>query len=147
VDTTPRARVAELDQLIQALQANTDVATRHAPWRLYLTPSLDRYVDFHLSSLLAYRREPSAERQDMVTVWLRLFETGGRVPVPYRVVEVTNIGPSFAAYLGGDLIDDYLGQSGSGSSAWGDQSAVYGGGRPKTGVYCGRPKTGVYCGE
>ena len=65
---------------------------------------------------------PRPERQDTFTVWLRVFERAAQVPIPYRVVQETRIGPSFAAYLGGDLIDDYLGQPGSASSAWGDQS-------------------------
>jgi hypothetical protein len=120
----------------------------HVPWRLYLTPGLDRYVEFHISSVLAYRREPKTERRDASTVWLRLFEEGNPTPIPYEVVHVSILGPSFASWVGGVLVDDYLDQPGSGSSAWGDQSSVFGGGRPRTGVYCGgRPRTGVYCGE
>jgi hypothetical protein len=142
----------EIQRLIDALDAQEELAKRHTPWRLYLTPLLDRYVDFHLSSLLAYRSEPTRERYDMVTVWLRIFEEASQVTVPYRVVQVTNIGPSFAAYLGGDLIDDYLGPSGTGGSAWGDQSSVFGGGKPGTGTRCGvffggKPGTGTRCGE
>ena len=136
----------DIEALIARVKALARDADEHIPWRIYLTPRLDRYVDFHFKSMLAYRREPKAERQDACTVWLRLFEEGGRVPIPYRVVHVTNLGPSFAQWLGGDLVDDYLGQPGSVSSAWGDQSAVFGR-RPSTGVYCGTPRTGVYCGE
>ena len=114
--------------------------------RIYLTPRLDCYVDFHNTCLIGWRYEAKAERQDVITVWLRAYDNA-RVPIPYRVVQETRIGPSFDAYLGGDLIDDYLGQPGSVSTAWGDQSSVFGG-RPGTGVRCGgRPGTGVRCGE
>lgn len=120
------------------------------PLRLYLTPNLDRYVDFHRSSVLAVRREPRKEREDTFTVWLRIFQNDdkGRItPIPYRVIHETNIGPSFAGYLGGDLVDDYLGGAGSSGGAWGDQTGVLGGGKPRTGVFCGRKNTGIFCGE
>jgi hypothetical protein len=128
--------VEEITHLIQTLKGVKKDAVEHVPLRLYLTPSLDRFVDFHRSSVLAVRREPRTERRDTFTVWLRIFEEGSTVPVPYRVVHETILGPSFAGYLGGDLIDDYLGQPGSGSTAWGDQSSPFGGGG-KTGRTCG----------
>jgi hypothetical protein len=125
-----------------------DGAEKHVPWRLYLTTRLDRYVDFHESDLIAWRPEVKPDRKDTFTVWLRVFGSGQK-PIPYRVVEETRIGPSFAVYLGGDLIDDYLVQSDGSSSAWGDQSAF--GRKPGTGTTCGmfgrRPATGTVCGE
>ena len=139
--------VEDLQSLIRTLDSVKAEAERHIPWRLYLTPSLDRYVDFHRSSLLAYRQEPKTERKDTYTVWLRVFDDEGQVPVPYRVIQETNIGPSFAGYIGGDLIDDYLEQSGSSGRAWGDQTSVIGGGKPRTGVYCGSKRTGLTCTE
>jgi hypothetical protein len=144
-----RAPKEVIQGFIDALNGIKDEAQPHVPWRLYLTPGLDCYVDFHLSSLIAYRREPRPERQDTCTVWLRVFEEGGQMPIPYRVVQETLIGPSFAAYLGGDLIDDYLGQPGSVSSAWGDQSAF--GNKVGTGRSCAmfgrKVGTGTVCGE
>ena len=93
--------------------------------RVYLTPLLDRYVDFHRSCLIGWRHEAKAERQDAITVWLRAYDDGRR-PIPYRVVQETRIGPSFSAYLGGDVVDDYLGQPGSRTAAWDNQASLYG---------------------
>jgi hypothetical protein len=136
------------DLIITLLKLIEKVGKRDMPFRLYLTPRLDCYVEFHETSLLAVRREPSPARQDTVTVWLRAFEQGKRQPIPYRMVQETILGPSFTAYLGGDLIDDYLGQSDGSSTAWADQSAVFGG-KPSTGTHCavfGKPFTGKTCG-
>jgi hypothetical protein len=72
-----------------------------------------------------------------------MLQGDGR-PIPYKVIQETNIVPTFGGYLGGDLIDDYLGGSGSASGAWGDQ-ALFGGGRPATGIYCGNKNTGIKC--
>jgi hypothetical protein len=142
------SEIDQLDHLLNTLEGVRLLAAPHVALRLYLTPSLDRYVDFHRSSLLAYRREPRPERRDTFTVWLRVFETGSQMPIPYRVVQETVIGPSFATYLGGELIDDYLEQPGS-SSAWGDQ-AVFGG-KPWSGTKCavfgGKPWSGTKCAE
>ncbi len=104
--------------------------------RIYLTPRLDRYVDFHRSCLIGWRYELKAERQDTITVWLKAVDKLG-VPIPYRVVQETRIGPSFSTYLGGALVDDYLGQPGSQSSAWGTQAGLYGGGGKRTTPLCG----------
>jgi hypothetical protein len=142
----PDAEITGIGSLITALQGVMEKAEPHVPWRLYLTPRLDTYVDFHRSSLLAYRREAKAERQDACTVWLRIFEDGGRDPIPYRVIHETILGPSFAIWLGGESVDDSFGDSSSGS-AWGDQASVFGGGKARTGIYCGRKNTGLFCGE
>ncbi|HMN99221.1 MAG TPA: hypothetical protein PKD59_07400 [Miltoncostaeaceae bacterium] len=131
---TPDEQIASIDDLLGKLEAVRKPAGPHVPWRIYLTPTLNRWVDFHLSSLLAWRQEPKAERKDTFTVWLQGFTDGQ--PVPYRIVEETLIGPTFSTYLGGDLIDDFLGDSASSGSAWGDQSAPYGGGRPGTKQFC-----------
>jgi hypothetical protein len=144
--------VQVLGYLKDQLKAVEERALPHVPLRLFLTPSLDRYVDFHSSSVLAVRREPRPERTDTFTVWLRVFQQGTQVPIPYRVIHETVLGPSFAAYLGGDLIDEYLGQPDTVTTAWGDQSSLFGGGRPGTGKQCGlfgggRPGTGKQCGE
>jgi hypothetical protein len=127
--------IKAIQGLIAALDKVSATAQPHVPWRIYLTPTLNRYVDFHLSSMLAWRQEPRVDRKDTFTVWLRAFATDGK-PLPYRIVEETIIGPSYSTYLGGDLVDDFLDQSRSSSSAWGDQSGVYGGGRPGTGKTC-----------
>jgi hypothetical protein len=145
----------ELNSLIEIIKIVGDLAKSQIPWRLYLSPGLDSFVDFHFSDMLAYRHEPKTEHRDASTVWLRLYADpssgAGQVPIPYRVVHESMLGPSFAQWVGGELIDDYLGQPGSVSTAWGDQSSVFGG-RPGTGVKCGvfgggRPGTGVRCGE
>jgi hypothetical protein len=138
------AEIASIEHLIDALDQVTPTAEPHVPWRIYLTPALNRYVDFHLFSLLAWRQEPKTERKDTFTVWLRAFSTRGQ-PLPYRVIEETQVGPTFSTYLGGDLVDDFLGDSGTSGGAWG--GGMYGGGRPGTGYRCGgRPGTGVKCG-
>jgi hypothetical protein len=145
------AATTAIKSFIESIRAFAAAAPDEIPWRLYLTPRLDSYVDFHRRSLLAYRREAKAERYDACTVWLRIFEEGGSVPIPYRVVQETMLGPSFALWLDGAVVDDYVEQGGSGS-AWGDQSAVFGGGRYPTGKKCGvlgggRYPTGARCGE
>jgi hypothetical protein len=136
----------EIDRIKEQVQ-NLAPAAEHI-LRIYLTPRLDCYVDFHRTCLVGWRYEAKAERQDAITVWLRAYDDG-LVPIPYRVVQETRIGPSFDAYLGGDLIDDYLGQAGSVSTAWGDQSAAFGR-KPGTGTVCGafgrKPGTGTVCG-
>ena len=81
------------------------------PWRLYLTPRLDRYVDFHRSSLIAWRQEPKAERQDACTVWLRVVREGRAGSDPLPAGQETILVPSFATWIGGELVDDYLDQS------------------------------------
>jgi SAP domain len=124
-DDDPLPPEVDIDWFIGTVDLLGEWAKTHIPWRLYLTPRLDRYVDFHFNDMLAYRREPKAERQDACTVWLRLFEKGGRVPTPYRVVQVTNLGPSYAGWLGGELVDDYLDQPGGFSTAWDNQAGPY----------------------
>lgn len=99
--------------------------------RIYLTPRLDRYVDFHRSCLIGWRYEAKAERQDAITVWLKASDDT-LAPIPYRVVQETRIGPSFSAYLGGDLVDDYLGQPGLQGAAWDNQAGPYAGGKYTT---------------
>ena len=129
-----------IEPLIAGLEAVRDGAKAHIPWRLYLTPRLDRYVDFHRSSLLAWRQEPKAERQDACTVWLRVFEKGAQVPIPYRLIQETALVPSFASWINGQFVDDY-GDDGGG--AWGDQSGGISGAN-RTGPFCAN-KTGRTC--
>lgn len=126
----------DLKTLIKALNDSKAAAEKYAPWRLYLSPRLDRYVDFHRHSLLAYRMEPKAERFDACTIWLRAYEEDGRSPVLYRVAHETTIGPSYAAWLGGQVVDDYADQSSS-STAWGNQSGTTVGNHPWTTAKCG----------
>lgn len=126
---------AVIDELLRHLDAVRDIAKPHIPWRLHLTPSLDRYVDFHQNSLLAWRQEPKVERQDTYTVWLRGFSFE-RIPLSYRIVQETLIGPTFSTYIGGELVDDYLGRE-SGGTAWGNQSGMTLGNKPKTTAPCG----------
>ncbi len=104
--------------------------------RIYLTPRLDRYVDFHRSCLLGWRYEASTARQDAITVWLRAVDDN-RAPIPYRMIQETKIGPSYAAYLRGALLDDYLGQPSSQSSVWGSQAGPYAGGKWWSTAKCG----------
>jgi hypothetical protein len=137
-----------IEDLKTQLRKAAAQAEKHVPWRLYLTPRLDRWVDFHESDLIAWRPEVKPDRKDAYTVWLRVF-TGEQKPIPYRLIHETRIGPTFGAYLSGELIDDYLDQSGSASTAWGDQSAAFGR-KPGTGTVCGlferKPGTGTVCG-
>jgi hypothetical protein len=116
------AELEELRELRTSLAAMEPLAKPHLPWRLYLTPRLDRYVDFHHSSLIAWRREPKADRQDASTVWLRVFERGAQVPILYRLVTETNLTPSFATWINGQFVDNYS-DDGSSGSAWGDQTS------------------------
>jgi hypothetical protein len=132
--------VAVIELLIKALKGVTAIARPHIPWRLYLTPRLDRYVDFHRSSLLAYRREAKADRQDACTVWLRVFEMGAQIPIPYRLVQETTLVPSFATWINGQFVDDYGDESAFGA-AWGDQAIS---GSYKTGPHCSN-RTGPRC--
>ena len=87
--------------------------------------------------MIAYRQEPTNENKDACTVWLKLYEDGGVKPIPYRVIKVTNLIPSFGGYLGGELVDDFFNQPSTQSSAWGTQNALYGGGGKYTTPRCG----------
>lgn len=144
----PSKEKKAIENLKNQLSSARDNAEKHVPWRLYLTPRLDTYVDFHETDLIAWRPEVKPDRKDAFTVWLRVF-TGEQKPIPYRLIHETRIGPTFGAYLGGELIDDYLDQSGSVSTAWADQSAAFAR-KPGTGTVCGlferKPGTGTVCG-
>ena len=120
--SNPVKQVVNINSLLRSLNAARPLMKDHIPWRLYLTPRLDRYVDFHRSSLLAWRQEPKTERQDACTVWLRVFEMGAQVPILYRLVTETTLVPSFATWVSGQLIDDYA-EAGGAGSAWGDQTS------------------------
>ena len=104
--------------------------------RLYLTPRLDRYVDFHRSCVLAWRHEANSARQDMITVWLRRYDDGN-VAITYRAIEEAVIGAAPAAYLGGELLDDALSQPTSQSSAWGSGAGATVGNKYWTAPACG----------
>ncbi len=99
--------------------------------RIYLTASLDRYVDFHVSCLVGWRYEASPARQDAITVWLRAFDEKN-VPIAYRVIQETRIGGSYAAFLGGALLDEFLTQPGWQGTAWGAQAGGNLGNKPWT---------------
>ena len=77
-------------------------------------------MDFYWKRLLAWRPETKEERRGAYTVWLRSRDEND-VPLPYRVVQFTDIGPSYGRYLSGDLIDDYLAQPGSFEPVWQEQ--------------------------
>ncbi len=131
------ADVVTLNSLLRSLTDIADQAKEHIPWRLYLSPRLDRYVDFHVSSLIAWRQEPGTENRDACTVWLRAFEIGSQMPIPYRLIQETTVAPSFAAWLNGQFVDDYAGDNASGG-AWGTQAAF------GTGKFCSTG-TGKHC--
>ena len=71
-------------------------AEKHVPWRLYLTPRLDRYVDFHLSYLIAWRQEA----EDGAPGRVHRLAAGLRPTRPSRSPtgwsSETTVGPSFA---------------------------------------------------
>jgi hypothetical protein len=104
--------------------------------RLYLTPRLDRYVDFHRTCVLAWRHEANSARQDMITVWLRRYDDEN-VVITYRAIEEAVIGAPPAAYLGGELLDDALSQPTSESSAWGSGAGATVGNKYWTAPACG----------
>jgi hypothetical protein len=104
--------------------------------RIYLTPRLDRYVDFHRSCVLAWRREAKSDRQDMFTVWLRRYDDDN-VAITYRAIDEAIIGAAPATYLGGDLLDDFLDQASSQTGAWGAQAGGNLGNKPWTVRGCG----------
>jgi hypothetical protein len=104
--------------------------------RIYLSPRLDRYVDFDRSCLMAWRHEANSLRQDMVTVWLKRYDEKS-VPIVYRAIDEAVIGGAASAYLGGDLLDDWLVQAPTQSSARGDQAGGNLGNKPWTVRGCG----------
>ena len=79
--------------------------------RIYLTPRLDRYVDFHRNCLShgGTRRGGPAGHGHGLAPALRQQSTS---PSPIVAIDETMIGASSSTYLGGDLLDDYLGQAG-----------------------------------
>jgi hypothetical protein len=126
---------AEIEAVRTGVIALAKEAEEHYPRRVYLTPRLDRYVDFHPSCCVCAEPETQPGREDAVTVWLRPLDDH-RIPIPYRLVQETKIGPSYAAYLGGQLVDDYLEQSGPTNTAWGEQ-AGWGVAKKRTTLTCG----------
>jgi hypothetical protein len=113
---------------------NIEKLRERASWRIYLSPNLDRYVEFNWQEdVVAYRPEADLGRGDAYTVWLRARGKDG-APMHYVVVQRTPLVPPATGYIGGTLIDDYLLQSDSESVVWDGQY----------GPITGRP-TGRYC--
>ena len=111
-----------------------DVREPFLPWRIYLSPRLDRYVDFYWKDVLAWRPEGKEDRKDAYTIWLR-NRREDMLPIVYQVVQKAELGGSYAGYLGGELIDDWLSQPDSQTVAWDDQTIGYIG-RRRTGTTC-----------
>jgi hypothetical protein len=83
------------------------------PWRIYLSPMLDRYVDFKWEDVLGWQKETEPDRDDAVTVWLRSS-------VRYMVVEIAPV-VAATGYVRGDLIEDYMKRSESQNVVWSEQ--------------------------
>lgn len=118
--------IAFLEENKQANPAEQARTTRSKcekliPWRIYLTARLDRYVDFAWEDVLAWRPE-GKDGRDAYTVWLRRRTKDDDKPIRYVVVQKSNLGAGDFDYLGGELIDDYVGQPGSMSPVWDEQS-------------------------
>ena len=125
----------EVRRYRQQVRDLEDAATQGI-FRIYLTPRLDRYLDFHRSCLVGWRLEANTQRQDVVTVWLRAYDKRKRLPIRYRVVDEAIIGPSSAVYLGGELLDDLLSQPAEQSSAWGSVTGSTLGNKRFTAPFC-----------
>jgi hypothetical protein len=90
------------------------------PWRIYLSPRLDSYVDFFWRQVLAWRPERQSDRRDDgYTVWLRIRDEN-EVPYVYRVYETAVLG-SPGAYVGGALVEDYMSRPDSANVVWAEQ--------------------------
>ncbi len=109
-DAEVTRRTADVEGMRKLAEANL--------LRIYLTPRLDRYVEFERSCLVAWRVEANSLRQDMITVWLRRYDDND-VKITYRAIEEAVIGAPPATYIGGELLDDALSESAAQSSAWG----------------------------
>ena len=96
------------------------------PWRLYLSPRLDCYVEFESADVLAWRLEDQeANREDAYTVWLRTRKAlpgdpASTVPVAYSVVETAPL-QSATGYVRGGLIEDYMTRPESRNVVWDEQ--------------------------
>jgi len=90
------------------------------PWRIYLSPRLDSYVEFRWADVVAYQREDEADRDSAYTVWLRQRPDTN----PYRVVTTRPLS-SATGYVRGALVEDYMQREqagGSSGSVWDEQS-------------------------
>ena len=90
------------------------------PWRIYLSPRLDSYVEFRWADVVAYQREDEADRDSAYTVWLRQRPARN----PYRVVTTRPLS-SATGYVRGALVEDYMQREqagGSAGSVWDEQS-------------------------
>jgi hypothetical protein len=127
--------IKELAEKIDVVVADAESRRQlreRASLRIYLSPNLDRYVEFNWhEDVLAYRLEAHLDRGDAYTVWLRT-RGPNNAPKQYEIVQTTPLVPPATGYIGGSLIDDYLLQSDSESVVWDGQ---YG---PITGRHTGR---------
>jgi len=94
------------------------------PWRVYLSPGLDRYIEFDYKNCLGWRHYDPDVDGDAYLVWLRGRDENGQ-PIQYYVVDQSPL-KSGTAYVTGALFDDYLSGPQSRNNAWNEQQ--YGGG-------------------
>ena len=107
------------------LLASAGETPTELPWRIYLSPDLDCYIEFLETDVIAHQLEDEADREDSYTVWLKPRASSD----PYRLVDMQ---PLTAAnrYIRGDLVEDYMQQAGPGSGVWDEQDAYLRAGKP-----------------
>jgi hypothetical protein len=129
---TPVLAAADIAAVTPVFQAVQNAPTTSAlPWRIYLSPKLDCYVEFDwVPDLIAYKREWQADREDAYTVWLQRRPDS---EPPYRVVDIQPLTPA-SGYVRGDLIEDYMTRAGT-RGVWNEQDSAL---RGYTGKYCAR---------
>lgn len=114
------------------LRAKLDAVTAHPdvdaalPWRLYLSATLDRYVEFDADDVLALDTTGPTAQPDVYTVWLR---NGA-----YTVVSTGTL-QTERGFVRGKLVEDYMTQPESKQAVWSEQDYGYSTGK-KSGLYC-----------
>lgn len=106
--------------VIQNLAAN---AGARSPWRIYLTPRGDCWMEVPDWGRCVARvlPETSTDRVDAYTVWLRTRNSATAEPERYRVVTTEGIDSDGDRFVSGRLIEDYMSRRAAGNVAWDEQ--------------------------
>lgn len=106
--------------VIQNLAANAGAAS---PWRIYLTPRGESWVEVPNwgRCVLRVAPETSTDRLDAYTVWLRTRNSANSEPERYRVVTTEELDRDGDRFVSGRLVEDYMSRRAAGNVAWDEQ--------------------------
>lgn len=93
-----------------------------APWRIYLSARLDRWVEIDNWEECVLRVDPdnNTDRRDSWIVWLRRHALQDEAPIRYRIVTIGRLGDD-DDFVSGRLIEDYMTREASNNVVWDEQ--------------------------